>query len=39
MFGEGLPGYISSDFEETSEKYNAAVDVEVKKILDVKYLY
>lgn len=35
MFGDQSPGYISSDPEETSEKYNAAVDKQVKDILDV----
>lgn len=37
MFGEQA-GYISSDPKDTSEKYNAMVDKEVKDILDVKYL-
>lgn len=34
MFGEEA-GYISSDPDSTSEKYNAMVDKEVKDILDV----
>ena len=33
MFGEHA-GYISTDPEETSEKYNAQVDKQVKDILD-----
>ena len=34
MFGE-LVGYNSTDFDETSEEYNALVDKAVKQILDV----
>ena len=34
MFGE-LVGYNSSNFENTSEEYNALVDKAVKQILDV----
>ena len=34
MFGE-LTGYVSSDFKETSDDYNAKVDRAVKQILDV----
>lgn len=34
MFGGEQPGYISTDQDETSEKYNAAVDKKVKEILD-----
>lgn len=37
MFGENT-GYISSDPDQTSEKYNAMVDKEVKDILDVTQL-
>jgi ATP-dependent metalloprotease len=33
MFGE-TAGYISSDMDQTSEKYNAMVDKQVKEILD-----
>lgn len=36
MFGEKA-GYISSDPDSTSEKYNAMVDKQVKEILDVTY--
>lgn len=36
MFGEEDPGFISSEIDETSEKYNALVDQEVKKILEVR---
>ena len=35
MFGENA-GYISADPEQTSEKYNAMVDKQVKEILDVR---
>jgi hypothetical protein len=35
MFGEKA-GYISADADNTSEKYNAMVDKEVKDILDVR---
>jgi ATP-dependent metalloprotease len=35
MFGESH-GYISSSPDETSEKYNAMVDKQVKEILDVR---
>jgi ATP-dependent Zn protease len=35
MFGDSTAGYISSKAEESSEKRNADVDAEVKKILDV----
>jgi ATP-dependent Zn protease len=38
MFGEET-GYISSDPDQTSEKYNAMVDKEVKAILDVNRIY
>jgi ATP-dependent Zn protease len=38
MFGENA-GYISQDPDQTSEKYNAMVDKEVKEILDVSYRY
>jgi ATP-dependent Zn protease len=34
MFGENA-GYISADPEQTSEKYNAMVDKQVKEILEV----
>ena len=37
MFGENA-GYISSDPNETSEKYNALVDKQVKAILEVRPL-
>ena len=37
MFGEHA-GYISADPDQTSEKYNAMVDKEVKVILDVSFL-
>jgi ATP-dependent Zn protease len=37
MFGEDM-GYISSEPDQTSEKYNAMVDKEAKKILDVSML-
>lgn len=33
MFGD-YSGYLSTDIEETSEKYNALVDKKVKEILD-----
>lgn len=36
MFGDKEAGYLSTDAEETSEKYNAMVDKEVKRILDVR---
>lgn len=36
MFGNDV-GYISSDKQESSEKYNSIVDLEVKKILDESY--
>ena len=38
MFGENA-GYISADPDQTSEKYNAMVDKEVKVILDVSSLF
>jgi ATP-dependent Zn protease len=34
MFGE-TAGFISSDADQTSEKYNAMIDKQVKEILDV----
>jgi hypothetical protein len=34
MFGEKA-GYLASEKEESSEKYNAIVDKQVKEILDV----
>ena len=34
MFGE-TAGYISTDPDSTSEKYNAMIDKQVKEILDV----
>ena len=34
MFGD-LASYVSSNFEESSDEYNAKVDRAVKKILDV----
>lgn len=37
MFGESA-GYVSSDPDQTSEKYNAMVDKEVKSILDVSLI-
>lgn len=36
MFGEEA-GYISIDKKEGSSEYNAMVDEQVKKILDVSY--
>ena len=38
MFGE-LVGYNSTEFEQTSEEYNALVDKAVKQILDVSQIY
>jgi hypothetical protein len=38
MFGE-TSGFLSTDSEETSEKYNALVDKQVKDILDVSDIY
>lgn len=39
MFGESS-GYISAEPDQTSEKYNAMIDRQVKEILDVrKYWY
>ena len=38
MFGEQA-GYISSDSDQTSEKYNALVDKQVKEILEVSSFY
>ena len=39
MFGEeGLAGFGSTDNSQTSEKYNAMVDEQVKKILDVRVI-
>jgi hypothetical protein len=38
MFGE-LASYVSSNFEESSDEYNAKVDRAVKKILDVSSLF
>ena len=35
MFGEDA-GYLSTSKEETSEQYNAQIDAQVKKILDVR---
>lgn len=35
MFGDSA-GYVATDPNQTSEKYNAMVDKEVKNILDVK---
>ena len=37
MFGD-QSGYLSTDMEETSEKYNALVDKKVKEILDVRII-
>ena len=37
MFGESA-GYVAADPEQTSEKYNALVDKEVKTILDVSFI-
>ena len=39
MFGEQGAGYISSGPDQTSEKYNAMVDKQVKEILDVSNPY
>jgi hypothetical protein len=38
MFGE-TSGFLSTDSEETSEKYNALVDKQVKDILDVSDIF
>ena len=38
MFGEEGAGYLATEQDETSEKYNAMVDAKVKKILDVRVL-
>jgi hypothetical protein len=38
MFGD-TSGYLSTDSEETSEKYNALVDKQVKEILDVRNFF
>jgi hypothetical protein len=35
MFGD-TSGFMSTEQEETSEKYNALVDKQVKEILDVR---
>ena len=37
MFGEEGAGYISADPEQTSEKYNAMVDKQVKDILEASF--
>ena len=36
MFGDEV-GYMSTDKQDNSEKYNATVDIAVKKILDESY--
>jgi hypothetical protein len=38
MFGD-LASYASTDFDQSSDEYNAKVDRAVKKILDVSGLY
>jgi hypothetical protein len=38
MFGD-LASYASTDFDQSSDEYNAKVERAVKKILDVSGLY